>query len=708
MSGAPRLPAVCVLLLASLFASPASAELPAVRLDTIRPLGASAGTTFELVYSGRDTEDVAALWFDHPGFSAELVEQGKFRVAVAADVPEGTYDVRLVGRYGVSNPRILAVAHSLADVAEIEPNDSATAAQPLSLDVAVNAVSDGNNQDVYRVELAAGQRVAVVCQAQALDSEMDATLLLADEAGRVLGTSSDYYGRDPLLDFAAPAAGTYLLTVHDLVYRGGYPYRLVVATAPHVENVFPPAAEPGRPVRLTALGRNLAGAASSEPGVDPPLQSVDFDWTPPEVPAAGFAFLEHPADHSVLPSAATATLFGWQVRVPGSLRAQPIVAARGPVTLDAEPNDDSAAAQKIELPATVGGRFDSPRDADWFAFTAPADAAGAYVVEVYSERIAGRADAYVVVADEAGTRIVEYDDFGQRLNAFDGHLRDPVGTVNLEAGKSYRLLVRDRYGRGGPRFQYVLCVRRQSPDFAVAAIHSENPGPAAPLVHAGGAAWIDLVTHHLDGYGNLITVTAEGLPPGLHAATTTISDSRGNLVLWADADAAEWTGPLRIVARGEQEGRTIEHDVRPYTRVWSAANIGSSRPMRELVVAVRPGAPFGLALEPATVTAKAGQAVEVQLRLARHGPQFHGSVRVTPHAFTNGFAMAEAEIAAGQDTLTLTIQVPAGVRPGDYTMTVLGQAQVPFDKDPQAANPANTLVTVPSRPLTIAVVPAAQ
>ena len=706
-AAALRALAFAALLLLS-FSARLHAELPAVRLDGIRPLGAAAGTTFDLSYSGRDTEDVARLWFDHPGFAAEWVEQGKFRVTVSSDVPEGTYDVRLMGRYGVSNPRILAVSRTLADVAEVEPNDAAAAAQALPLNVAVHGLSDGNNQDVYRIELAAGHRVTIVCQAQELDSEMDATLLLADESGKILAGSSDYYGRDPLLDFAAAEAGVYLITVHDLVYRGGYPYRLVVTTAPHVENVFPLAAEPGKPLRLTALGRNLPGAASSEPGVDPPLQSLAFDWTPPEAPAAGFTFLEHPVDHSVLPTAATATLCGWQVRLPGALRAQPILAAAGPVSLDAEPNDNAAAAQTLDLPATLAGRFDSPRDADWFSFTPAPDASGAYAVEVYSERIGGRADPYVVLTDDAGTRIAEYDDFGHRLNAFDGHLRDPVGSLNLEAGKSYRLLVQDRYGRGGPRFQYVMCLRRQSPDFSVAAMHSENPGPAAPLVRAGGAAWIDLVTHHLDGFGNAIEVTVEGLPPGLHAATTSVTDSRGHLVLWADADAAEWTGPLRLVARGEQDGRSLTHDVRPYTRVWPAANIGSSRPMRELVVAVRPAAPFGLEIEPAAVTAQAGQAVEVQLRLTRHWPQFTGGLRVTPHSFTNGFAMAEGEIAAGQNSLPLTIQIPAGIRPGNYTVTVLGQAQVPFDKDPQAANPANTLVTTPARPLTITVVPAAQ
>ena len=124
-------------------AAPARAELPSIRFDRIQPLGAGAGTSPEVEVAGRDIEDVNALWFDHPGLKAELVKPAKFKITVAADVPEGTYDVRLVGRFGVSNPRLFAVSRDLADVAEIEPNNTAAQAQNIALESAVHGVSDG-------------------------------------------------------------------------------------------------------------------------------------------------------------------------------------------------------------------------------------------------------------------------------------------------------------------------------------------------------------------------------------------------------------------------------------------------------------------------------------------------------------------------------------------------------------------------------------
>ena len=47
--------------------------------------------------------------------------------------------------------------------------------------------------------------------------------------------------------------------------------------------------------------------------------------------------------------------------------------------------------------------------------------------------------------------------------------------------------------------------------------------------------------------------------------------------------------------------------------------------------------------------------------------------------------------------------VQAGTRPADYTLAVLGQAQVPFNKDATKPDKPNTLVSIPSRPLTITV-----
>ncbi|HUY36677.1 MAG TPA: PPC domain-containing protein [Pirellulales bacterium] len=701
---------ILLALLALCGAGPARAELPSIRLDRIQPLGAAAGSTVELEVTAADAEGEEQLWFDHPGIKAQRLKPGHFQVTIAADVPEGTYDVRLLGRFGVSSPRLFAVATGLVDLAEKEPNNVPAEAGAVPINVAVAGSSDNNGQDYFRFTAGQGQRLTFDCQATRLDSELDASLTVVDAGGAIVASNADYRGRDPTIDFISRADGEYFVEIHDLSYRGGYPYRLLITDRPYVENVFPRAVEHGKPVELTALGYNFGSAGRPSPWqIDGrPLEEYRFTVTPAtraEAPGT-FRFLEHPTGHSVLPTAATCTLAGFQVRVPlapASSPAATLVFAEGPVTLEREPNNEAKMPQPLVLPATVSGRFDAPRDADWFAFTADDD--GSYEIQVFSERIAGQADPYVALVDEGDNRLQELDDFGQRVAAFDGHLRDPVGMVNLAKGKTYRLLVQDRYGRGGARYQYVLSLRRARPDFFAAAIHGANPGPAGINVRQGGATYLDVVIHRQGGYGEPITITAEGLPPGLHAAPVTVpSDTRVPFVLWADVDAPANSAVARLVATGAQGETTLRREVRPYTRVWSVANVSSSRPTRDLVVAVRETAPYMVRIVPERASVMVGGKLEFKLEASRHWPDFTAPIRVIGLSLPGGFNLAEAEIPEGKSEGTCVVQV-GNMRPGDYTLTLLAQAQVPFNKDPAAKERPNTLVSMPSQPVTITVLP---
>src|SRR3954468_2665468 len=118
----------CVLFLLAIAATlitplPTSAELPSIRLDRIQPLGLSAGSSLEIEAIGRDFEEVKAIRFDHPGLTAEFVKDNHFKVSAKGDLAAGTYEVRMVGKYGISNPRLLSVTRGLADVVEMEPNN---------------------------------------------------------------------------------------------------------------------------------------------------------------------------------------------------------------------------------------------------------------------------------------------------------------------------------------------------------------------------------------------------------------------------------------------------------------------------------------------------------------------------------------------------------------------------------------------------------
>ena len=98
-------------------ASQTLAQLPSARLLAVFPTGGKKGSTFEVTVTGQDLDEVSRLHFSHPGITTSIVlteptplrklprpVPGKFTVTIAADVPPARYDLRAIGRYGVSNP----------------------------------------------------------------------------------------------------------------------------------------------------------------------------------------------------------------------------------------------------------------------------------------------------------------------------------------------------------------------------------------------------------------------------------------------------------------------------------------------------------------------------------------------------------------------------------------------------------------------------
>src|SRR5262249_49137541 len=151
--------------------------------------------------------------------------------------------------------------------------------------------------------------------------------------------------------------------------------------------------------------------------------------------------------------------------------------------------------------------------------------------------------------------------------------------------------------------------------------------------------------------------------------------------------------------------KTLRHEVRPYTRVWADPGQGSSRPTRELVLALRESSPFALRFASERLEAKAGSKVEVKLHVDRLWPDCKNTMTVQPLSFPGQTRMSNVEVPAAKSEVSVTMEVQPGTPAGEYTLAVTGQTQVPFNKDTKATQKPNTLVSQPSRPLTLVVKP---
>ena len=256
---------------------PLDSALPVPRLFTVMPPGGRAGTTVEVAFTGADVEDPQGLIFSDPAIRAGVVLPipaspadpkkpappppiSKFMVTIPAGTPPGSYDVRLVNRWGVSNARVFEVG-DLEEVLEKEPNNEIEQAQRVAVNTTINGtIAAPTDVDYYVFSGKKGQRVVVSCLASSIDSRLIAAVEMYDRAGRLLGANHHYRGTDALVDCTIPEDGEYFVRVHEFAYTKGdaeHFYRLSISTAPWIDAVYPPVVEPGATAYLTVFGRNL-------------------------------------------------------------------------------------------------------------------------------------------------------------------------------------------------------------------------------------------------------------------------------------------------------------------------------------------------------------------------------------------------------------------------------------------------------------------
>ena len=154
------------------------AQLPNARLLTVFPNGAVPAGSVEVTVAGSDLDETTGLHFSHPGITAtakmgepdKLLGHtkpiaGQFTVMVHKSVPAGLYELRSVGLYGISNPRVFAVG-TWPEVLEGGDQSTPDKALKIELGTTVNGRATAAAVDYFRFSVAKGQRILCHCVAQ--------------------------------------------------------------------------------------------------------------------------------------------------------------------------------------------------------------------------------------------------------------------------------------------------------------------------------------------------------------------------------------------------------------------------------------------------------------------------------------------------------------------------------------------------------------
>jgi hypothetical protein len=725
--------------------------LPNPRLFTIVPPGGQAGKVVEVMFTGTDLEEPGSLWFSHPGIKMEPVIPPapapdpkkaapppdpkkpapppppsppitKFKVTIPADVPVGIYDVRLVGKWGVSNPRAFVVG-DLVEMLEKEPNNEVDQAQRVELNSTVNgAIAAPTDVDYFVFAGKKGQRVIVSCLASSIDSRLHAALELYDKAGRRLAFNRNYQGTDALLDQTLPADGDYFVRLHEFTYTQGSPehfYRLSITTGPWIDAIFPPMVEPGKPAQVTVFGRNLPGGQPEPTAVEDRnvLDKVVVTVTPPADPAA---WQRLSFSGRLSPVVSGADGFEYRVRGPsGSSNPFLITYARVPVVLGSGTSHKPEMAQEVPLPCEIAGRINKKRGRDWYSFTAKKDAV--YSIEVFSERLGAHADMYFMVRNPVNKQVLaDLDDNPETLAPFKFYTRNddpPRFRFVAPADGKYELMVssRDADVRAGPRQLYRVRITPEQPDFRLIVMPPADNRPDGCRVAQGGDQFYTLLAWRLDGWNGPINVTAEGLPAGVMCPAQVIGAGLKQIPLVVSAALTAAVGVYEVKIKGTAviNGQTVTREARAASITWPTQPQQGipviSRLDRNIVLAVREQAPYRLTTELDKAVVVQGDKVNLKGKLARLSPDFKAQLQAVamdlpPNQLTVNNNQP-INFAPGKDEMTVVVDAKAGLLPGTYTIVLRTTAQIPFNKDPMAKQKPNINVMLPSSAVTLTVLP---
>ncbi len=693
------------------------AAYPTPLLKAVHPPGGKAGTAVEVTLLGDDLDEATGLHFSNPGLKAERVPDPpvdpkaknppppptKFKVTIAADVPLGIHDLRVMGKWGISNPRAFAVG-DLPEVQEKEGNDDVPQAQRIEVGtVASGVISKSTDVDYYVFAGKKGEGVILHCAASSVDSRLSTYLQLFSADARELGSSRFYRDGDALVSAKLPADGDYLVRISDFAYQTGGPesvYRLTVSNRPWIDAAYPPAVPVGKATEVTLFGRNLPNGQPA-PGM-PGREQLKVTVTAP----AGAT----PFPGRLLPR--VGTIEGFAYRLPGS---NPILLAltAGPIVLDGAGNDTPETAQEVPFPSEICGRFEKRGDRDYYTFTAKKG--DEIAIDGHADRVRAPMDLFFTLHNaENGQTIGEYDTNPRLPNNVDRFYTfsdDPLAAVTIPADGKYRLMVgsRDAGARTRARNVYWVSLREKAPDFRLILVGNHESGAGLTL-RRGSSESVQVVCFRQDDFEGEILLTAEGLPAGVTCQPQSLGPKlqRGALSLTAAEGAKDWAGEFTITGTATVNGKKVTRTARAGCIVFPSANNqpAVSRLARSLCLAVRDPGPYRLTADTKPIAVPVGGTAVVKVKVDKQQKDFKDPVNVTlaaGPAQSNGNPVAFGAVNIAPDKEgDMKIVVPANAPAGTYNLVFRGNGKHVID-DKNTKKKRNTQYVAVSEPITLTV-----
>jgi hypothetical protein len=471
--------------------------------------------------------------------SPAIGETVTVELAIPADTPPGTRELRLVTPLGLSNPLAFRVgtlpefskpaeaplddAPGLQKLRAKLGNPQKPAAPRREVTITLPAVVNGQIQpggvDRYRFAARKGQELLVAADARelvpyisdAVPGWFQAAISVCDADGEEL-TYADHYlfHPDPRLRCVIPGDGEYVVAIHDSIYRGrdDFVYRITLGDASLVAGALPSGAPSNR------LPNRLAGG-----GHLPECEEI-------------------------------------------------------------EPNNDQAHAQRLTLPVVVKGRIDAPGDCDVFRFEGRAGQE--IVAEVMARRLGSPLDSMLRLAAADGRQIAFNDDHEDPGAGLLTHHADSYLMTALPADGTYYLHLSDTQHKGGADFSYRLRISPPQPDFELRVV------PSCVNARAGMNVPVTVYALRRDGFAGDIRLALKGAPAGFSLTGGLLPAKEDKVRVTLTVPAAPLDQPVSLHLEGAAKigDRDIRHAAVPADDMMQAFYYRHLVPATEWMAAV--------------------------------------------------------------------------------------------------------------------------
>jgi len=658
-----------LLLLASVLQASAG-ELPdlAPQVRSMSPLGGRAGETLEVHVSGKWLDNTLSVAFARPDIRAELLSSEfgsvKLKISIGSRVPTGLHDYRLRTTHGT----FVGVFHvaSLPTAGETESNDDIAHAHKIALPAIIHGIVTARDYDLFRFHARQGETLVFDVLARRAGSDLDATLAVLDERGNELDFNDDFYiHKDPHLAFTAPRSGTYFVQVSGS-QEGGSPsssYLLIAGAVPHMLRVLPAGARRGSSTELRITGLNLdrverlvLGDGLGEGKV---VHATHDSLT---------VRLETPA--SVAPGSYPLRAFAGGVEAP-----LPLTVLVSDLEEDlAMPASSRAQPQPVRIPSAISGVLEQRRSAHFFTFEVKSG--DRLVFEVDAMKLGYLVDPVLAIYSLDGELLASDDDRLQQNGGEPPNL-DPYLVHRFDKAGRYLAMIRDLAQRGDLNYLYRLAIYPAKPDFDVKVLT-----PAITL-YRGQTALLPVRVRRQGGWETPVEVWLEDLPPGVttdkqiaEPKPTVVKDNCAldhrldgtnvGLPLHVSAGAATGSYSLRLRARGEHDGRAVEHGAEILYKWESVGKVTGAIADQTLVATVTEFPPVILDV-PSTFTIRPGLPARVRVRVTR----FDGAkspLSIEPESPVDGLKFENNILAPGAEQVELRVIASGPVKPGAFRL----------------------------------------